>query len=162
LCGTAKGFADGVEETAAPVASLALGTVRGLKSDAGHDILRLRFLGAQQMPGFAIALPAGAFAYDVGIKAEAFAGRESVDRQHVPGIFRDDVGDQNVDLVGGVNDFALAVDGVGGLNIVAAGADDFGAFELHAPEAGSSIEDEIAALAVAPGTGDVEAETFGL
>jgi len=156
-----QGLAYGVKEAAAPVVSSTFRTVRGFEGDAGHEILRFRFLGSQQMPGFAVALPAGAFAFDVGIKAEAFAWRESFDGQHVPGIFREDVGDQNVDLVGGVNDFALAVDAVDGLNVVAAGADDLGAFELHAPEAGSGIEDEVVALAVAPRTGDVEAETFG-
>jgi hypothetical protein len=106
----------------------------------------------RRMPGFAIAFLAGAFAFDVGIKAQACGGDDHVDGKYVPGILRDDVSDEEVDLVGGVDDFALAVNGVDGLNVVAAGADHLSAFELHAPEAGSGVEDEIVAFAVAPGT----------
>ena len=42
----AQGFADGVEEAAAPVASFAFRTVSRLKGDAGDDILRVRLLGS--------------------------------------------------------------------------------------------------------------------
>ena len=67
------------------------------------------------MPGLAIVLEARAFASALRIEAEAFAGREGLDGEHVPDIERDDVGDKNVNVVGGVNHLALPVDGVDGL-----------------------------------------------
>lgn len=88
---------------------------------------------AQQMPGLAIVLEARTFASALRIEAKAFAGREGLDEEHVPDIERDDVGDKNVNVVGGVNHLALSVDGVDGLNVVTAGAHDFGALELDAP-----------------------------
>ena len=151
-----------MQKAAAPVASFALRAVGGFEGDAGDHVLRFRLLRSEQMPGFAIALPAGALAFDVGIEAETFRSRDDIDRKDIPGIFRDDVRDEDIDLLGGVNGFALSVNGVDGLNVVAAGADDLGAFELHAPEAGAGVENEIVALAVAPGPGDVEAEAFSL
>src|SRR5213080_1095271 len=90
---------------------------------------------AQQMPGLAIVLEARSFASALRIEAKAFAGREGLDGEHVPDIERDDVGDKNVDVVGGVNHLALSVDRVDGLDVVTAGAHDFGALELDAPEA---------------------------
>ena len=150
-----------MEEAAAPVASFALRAVSGLERNAGDDILRFRLLRAQEMPGFTITLPAGALAFDVGIETQALRTRYDVDGEHIPGIFGDDVRDQNVDLVGGVNDFAVTIDSVGGLNVIAASANDLGAFELHAPEARAGVENEVVAFAVAPGAGDVEAEAFG-
>src|SRR2546429_8471323 len=90
---------------------------------------------AQQMPGLSIVLEARTFASAVRIEAKAFAGREGLDGEHVPDIERDDVGDKNVNVVGGVNHVALPVDGVDGLDVVTAGAHDFGALELDAPKA---------------------------
>src|ERR1700690_806670 len=116
----------------------------------------------EEVPGFAVGFPAGAFAGDVGIEAEAGGAGEGFDGQDVPGVDGEDVGDQDVDVVGGVGDFAFAVDAVDGLDVVAAGAEDFGAFELDAPEAGAGAEDEVVALAVSPGLGDEEAESSGL
>src|SRR5438046_7486701 len=89
---------------------------------------------AQQMPGLAIVFEARTFASALSIEAEAFAGREGLDGEHVPDIERDDVGDKNVNVVGGVNHLALSVDRVDGLDVVTAGAHDFGALELDAPE----------------------------
>src|SRR5207253_6447292 len=90
---------------------------------------------AQQMPGLAIVFEARTFASALRIEAEAFAGREGLDGEHVPDIERDDVGDKNVNVVGGVNHLALPVDGVDGLDVVTAGTHDFGALELDAPKA---------------------------
>jgi len=114
------------------------------------------------VPGFAVFFPAGALAGDVGIEAQAGGAGEGVDGQDVPRVHGEDVGDQDVDVVGGVSDFAFAVDAVDGLDVVAAGTEDFGAFELHAPEAGAGVEDEVVALAVSPRLGDEEAEGVGL
>jgi len=113
------------------------------------------------VPGFAVLFPAGALAGDVGVKTQAFVGGEGFDGQDVPDVEGDDVGGQEVDVVGGVRDFALAVDAVDGLNVVAAGTEDFGAFQLYAQEAGTGVEDEVVALAVSPGLGQVEAQGFG-
>jgi hypothetical protein len=113
------------------------------------------------VPGFTVLFPAGAFAGDIRIEAEAGAVLENIGGQDVPDVERDDVGYQDVDIFGGVDDFAFAVDAVDGLDVVAAGAQDFGAFQLDAPEAGAGIEDEIVALAVSPGLGDAEAQDSG-
>src|SRR2546422_7804601 len=97
----------------------------------------LLMIRAQQMPGLAIVLEARTFASALRIEAKAFAGREGLDGEHVPDIERDDVGDKNVNVVGGVNHLALPVDRVDGLDVVTAGAHDCGALELDAPEAAS-------------------------
>ena len=52
------------------------------------------------MPGLAIVFEARTFASALRIEAEAFAGREGLDGEHVPDIERDDVGDENVNVVG--------------------------------------------------------------
>ena len=154
------------------------------------------------MPGLAIVLEARTFASALRIEAKAFAGREGLDGEDVPDIERDDVGDKNVNVVGGVNHLALPVDRVDGLDVVTAGAHDCGALELDAPEAASGgvvvgvvvvrvvvmrigavrvfamrivvmgvvfmkieavrIENEVVALAVAPGFGNAKAQAGGL
>src|SRR5437870_13450308 len=85
---------------------------------------------AQQMPGLAIVLEARTFASALRIEAKAFAGREGLDGEHVPDIERDDVGDKNVNVDGGVNYIALPVDRVNGLDVVTAGVHDVDAVEL--------------------------------
>src|SRR5207302_8875495 len=89
-------------------------------------------------------------------------GGKGLDGGHVPDIERGDVDGEGVEVFGGVNHFAFAVDIVDGLNVVAAGAQDFGAFELDAPEAGAGIDNEIVALAI-PGLGhaEIQARRFG-
>src|ERR1700678_4257401 len=114
------------------------------------------------MPGFAVGFPTGAFAGDVGIEAEAGGLLDGCDGQDVTDIHGQDVGDQEVDVVGGVGDFALAVDAVNGLDVVAAGAEDFGAFELYAPQAGAVVDDEVVAFAVPPGLVHDKAQGDGL
>jgi len=149
------------------------------------------------MPGLAIVFEARTFASALRIEAEAFAGREGLDGEHVPDIERDDVGDKNVNVVGGVNHLALPVDGVDGLDVVTAGTHDFGALELDAPKAtvdgvvveivfvrvvvvrivamrvvvmrvvlvrieAVRIENEVVALAIAPGFGNAKAQAGGL
>jgi hypothetical protein len=98
-----------------------------------------RLRTGQEVPGFAVLFPAGAFAGDVGIEAEAGGVLENLDGQDVPDVERDAVGHQDVDIFGGVSDFTFSVDAVDGLDVVASGAQDFGAFQLYAPEAGAGI-----------------------
>jgi hypothetical protein len=111
----------------------------------------------EQPPGFAEAFEARSFFAAVGIEPQILAGREGLDREHVPEIERDDVGDDAVNVVGGEGDhFALYVDvgmdGVSAMALVGGGAD------LHAPEAASGVEDVVVAVAVSPGFGDAESE----
>ncbi len=112
------------------------------------------------MPGFAEAFEAGTLAGVAGVEAEALAGGEVLDEEHVPDIEWGDVDGEGIDVFGGVNPLAFAVDVVHGLNVIAAGAENFGAFELYAPEAGAGIENEIVALAI-PRLGDAEIEAGG-
>jgi len=80
------------------------------------------------VPGFAEVFEAGTLAGRVGIEAQALAGRECGDGQDVPDVHGNDVGDEDVNVVGGVNALALSVDGVDGLDVVSAGAEGVGAF----------------------------------
>ena len=111
-------------------------------------------MGHEEVPGFAVVFPAGALAWDVGVEAQAGRARDGFDGQDVPDVDGEDVGDEDIDVFRGISDFAFAVDAIDGLNVVAAGAEDFGAFELHAPETGASVEDEVIAFAVSPGLSD--------
>ena len=89
-------------------------------------------------------------------------GSEILDGEHVPDFPGDDVGDEDVDVVGGVGDFAFAVDEVDGLYAVSAEGNAGRTFELDAPQAPAGIHDEVVAFAIAPGFGDVEAFVGGL
>ena len=84
--------------------------------------LRGFWVGFEEVPGFAVFFPAGALAGDVGIEAQAGGSLEHFDGEDVPDVEGEDVGDQDVDIFGGVGDFALALDAVDGLDVVAAGA----------------------------------------
>ena len=117
-------------------------------------------LGVEEPPGFAKALEARSFFAAVGIEPEIFARRKRFDRDHVPEIEWDDVGDDAIDVVGGEGDhFAfyvdVGVDGVSAMAFVGGGAD------LDAPEAASGDEDVVIAVAVSPGLGDAESEGDG-
>jgi len=113
------------------------------------------------VPGFAVLFPAGSFADGVGIETEAFVWGEAFDWEDVPDVEGENLGGEEVDVGGGVDDFAFTVDAVDGLDVVAAGAEDFGAFDLHTPDASAGVEDEVVTLAVSPRLGQVEAEGFG-
>lgn len=112
------------------------------------------------MPGFPVFFEAGALAVAFGVEAEAHARSHGVDGDYVPDIKRDDVGYEEVDVVGSVGSFVGLV-GVDGLDVVASEAEVGGAFDLNAPEAAAVVEDEVVALAVSPGLGEFEAEAFG-
>lgn len=100
------------------------------------------------------------FGVAVGIEAQHGRGHAGFDREHVPDVEWDDVGDQEVDVRGAVDGAAFA-DGVGGASFVGVGAQRVGGFDLDAEEAASIVEDEVAALTVSPGLGDAEAELAG-
>jgi len=74
----------------------------------------------------------------------------------VPHAEGDDVGDEEVDLLGGVGDVSLG--GPVGVDDVSAIVNAAGGFDLDAPEVLAGIEDEVVTAAVADGLGDSEAE----
>src|SRR5712692_4343043 len=96
----------------------------------------------------------------MGIEAEHGGGHAGADGEDVPEVERDDVGDQEVYVLGGIDGAAFA-DGVGGAGFVGVGAEGVGGFDLDAQEAASVVEDEVVALTVAPGFGDAESELAG-
>jgi hypothetical protein len=96
----------------------------------------------------------------VGIKTEHGGGHAGADGEDVPKIERDDVGYEEVDVGGGVDGAAFA-DGVSSAGFISVGAEGVGGLDLDAEEAASVVEDEVVALAVAPGLGDTESEGAG-
>jgi len=112
------------------------------------------------VPGFAILFEAHFPGGTVGIEAEHGGGHAGADGEDVPEVERDDVGDEEVYVLGGIDGAAFA-DGVGGTSFVGVGAEAVGGFDLDAEEAVSVVEDEVVALAVAPGFGDAESEGAG-
>lgn len=116
----------------------------------------------EEAPGFAVLLEAGLASADVafGIEAQAGAGGEGVGGDYVPEIEGEDVGDEDVDVGGGVVAFLLAVT-VSGLDRVSVGVERLGALDLDAPGTRAGVEDEVVTLAVAPGLGDGESEAGG-
>jgi hypothetical protein len=107
----------------------------------------------QEAPGFAVFFVASyGFAVWTGIEREGGARGEGFDWDDVPHTERDDVGYEEVDLVGGVRDVALGgpvgVDDAAAIVGVMAEASG-GGFDLDAPEVLAGIDDEVVALAVA-------------
>src|SRR5205823_2125792 len=100
------------------------------------------------------------FCFAMGIKAEHGRGHAYADGQHVPEVERDDVGDEEVDVLGAVNGAAFA-DGVSGASFISVGAETVGGFDLDAEKTASVVEDEVVALGVSPGLSDAEAELAG-
>ena len=94
------------------------------------------------------------------IEAEHGRGDARGDREDVPEVERDDVGDEEVNVVGPIDGAAFA-DSVSGTSFVGVGAEAVSGFDLDAEEAVSVIEDEVVALAVTPGLGDAEPERAG-
>src|SRR5712692_9303656 len=96
----------------------------------------------------------------MGIEAEHGGGHAGADGEDVPEVERDDVGDEEVYVLGGIDGAGFA-DGVGGAGFVGVGAEGVGGFDLDTEEAASVVEDEVVALAVTPGFGDAESERAG-
>ena len=136
-------------------------TLNCKERNLGWGTLRFYFssLLFQQTPGFAEAFEAASLLAAVGIEPEIFAVGE-LDGHDVPEIERDDVGDDGVHLAGGERDHGFLDVDVGMHGVSAMGL-IFGGADLHAPEAGAGIEDEVVAVGVSPGLGDAEAEADG-
>ena len=115
----------------------------------------------EEVPGFAVFFEAHQLGLAVGIEAEHGGGRADFYGDDVPDVEFDYMRGDEVDVALGVDGAAFA-GGVGGAGFVGAGADAFGAFDLHAVEAGSVVEDEVVAAGVSPGLGDTEVAVGGL
>jgi hypothetical protein len=115
----------------------------------------------EQAPGFAEFFEAGALLAAVGIKPQVLAGGEGFDWDDVPDIEWNDVSDDGVYVFGRKCDhFVLHVDV--GMHAVAAVGLILGGADLDAPEALAGIEDEVIALAIAPGLGHAKAQPGNL
>jgi hypothetical protein len=116
------------------------------------------WIASQQAPGFAVLFELGAGGtLSVGIEPGAFAIAEGIDRDDVPDIFRDDVGDKEIDFGGGVGDAA----GSGGFDSVAMLGVSGGRFDLDAEESVAVVDDGVVAFAVSPREADGESEMSG-
>ena len=82
------------------------------------------------------------------------------ERDYEPGVFGDDVGDEEVDFGELVGDGA-SVEAAVEVDAVEAVDELGGAFDLDALEESVAVEDEVVALAVAVGLGDGESEGGG-
>jgi len=115
----------------------------------------------QQTPGLSVGGEVGAFSGMIARREEdAGAVLDFGDGEDEPGVFGDDVGDEEVDFVGLVGDGPM-VGAAMGVDAVEAAEHGGGGFDLDAQEAASGVEDEVVAFAVAVGLGDVESQRRG-
>jgi hypothetical protein len=70
----------------------------------------------------------------VRIKTQHGGGLAGADGEDVPEVEGDDVGDEEIDVLGGIDGAAFA-DGVGGAGFVGVGAERIGGLDLDAEEA---------------------------
>ena len=112
-----------------------------------------RFL-AEQVPCVEVLVELGLAAAHGKVNVQAVS--EDADGQNVPAFHRVDVGDEEVDLLGGV--WAGAVPGNTNLvsRLLAPNR-----LHLDAPEEVAGVEDEVVVVAISPGLGDAEAERDG-
>ncbi len=82
---------------------------------------------------------------------------DGLDRDDVPEIFGDDVGDEEVDFFAGID----AAAGAGGFDAIAIFGVASGGFDLDAEEAAIEFDDRVVAIAVSPREADGEAEVGG-
>ncbi len=118
-------------------------------------VLRTRELA----PGLAILAEAVDAFFTVSDDFNALDTSEKLDGQDVPGVFGSDVGDEEVDVFGGVD---LVAGKAGSPETIAIAAGRVSGLDLNAPGAGARVDDEVIVVAVAPGFGDGEAELRGL
>jgi hypothetical protein len=117
------------------------------------------------MPGFAVTLVVAASSASQGIEAHAEDWRYEFDRNYIPNVSRDDVGDEEVNIVGGVWHvfIATATVATGGAVSVAT-AEGIGSgdrFDLYLPQAFPGVEDEVVAFTVSVRLGDAESQVCG-
>ncbi len=112
--------------------------------------------GLQWPPGFAVffVFVAG-FTGDVGVETEALAASGGFDGDDVPDFLGDDVGDDEIDFVLGVN--VATSPATVCTYLVDAAFGGASGLHLDAPQAAVPAQDEVEALAVSVGLGDSEA-----
>jgi len=108
----------------------------------------------QQVPGFAVLLVFGVG----GVRGEEDVGLAvgGADGEDVPGVGRDDVGGDEVDVAGGVGD-SVGVE----VAFVGVAAVEEGALNLDAGETGAVFGGEIVGGGISPGLGNAEAKFGG-
>src|SRR5438477_4909502 len=108
----------------------------------------------QQIPTvaeFFVAATAGT----MGAKANTLQSGDSANRDEIPNVARDNVGSDEVNIVGVISALASAAMADGDAEGIAVEAGD--RFHLYASEAAAGIHDEVVGGVVAIGLGDVQA-----
>lgn len=106
-------------------------------------------------PGLAVFFVVGVTSAS-GRKIDLAVGSDRGNRYDIPGVNRDDVSNDEVDLIGGVSRAAST-----GFDDVTVVDKALGGLDLDAPKFVAGVEDEVVALALAPGLGDAEAQASG-
>ncbi len=88
----------------------------------------------EEVPGFAVGVVFVAFAAAFGVEGERGQAEDVREREDVPGVFGDDVGDEEIDFGEFVGDGA-SVDAAVGVDAVEAAQELGGGFDLDADEA---------------------------
>jgi len=124
----------------------------------------------EQAPGFAVGVVGVGLAAAFGIEGEAGEAEDVGQREDEPGIFRDDVGGDEIDFGEFVGDGA-SVDAAVNVDVVETAEDLRGGLDLNADQGGTGgwvggmevggVEDDVVAFAVAEGFGDAEAVAGG-
>jgi len=129
----------------------------------------------EEVPGFAVVVVGAGDGAAFGAEKEAGLAVDVGEGEDEPGVFRDDVGDDEVDFGEFVGDGA-SVDAAVGVDVVEAVLKLSGGLNLDADEAGAGVgvgrgggrggqvggvEDDVVAFAVAEGFGDAEAVAGG-
>jgi hypothetical protein len=115
-------------------------------------------LRGHEAPGFAVLLVVAAAGSARWEKEQAFLF-DLIDRDYVPDVDGDEVGDKHVDLPGCVERLLVATAVC--LQIIVAVVIVASRLDLDTPQALAGIEDEVIAFAVTPGFDDSETEAGG-
>ncbi len=110
------------------------------------------------MPGLTVFFEAGHASPAHGENFHRADVAKNLDRDHVPDIVRDDVANDEVNVERRINSGGDVAAGVKGVSVDGAG---MSGLDLHAPKIAAGFEDEIVAVAFAPGLGNAESEGGG-
>jgi len=100
-----------------------------------HSLGEFQAVGlVEEVPGFAVGVVLVAFAAAFGVEGERGQAEDVREREDVPGVFGDDVGDEEIDFGEFVGDGA-SVDAAVGVDAVEAAQKLGGGFDLDADEA---------------------------
>jgi hypothetical protein len=116
------------------------------------------WLAVEEAPGFAVFFEvAVGFSAGMRIEAGAFATTDSLDRNDVPDVFGDEIGDKEIDFSGVVDGATCSrsFDAVPRLGVACGG------FDLDTEKSVAQGDDGVIALAVSPREADAETEVGG-